>query len=106
MARLRKLLADEEKIAFEVRRRQRLAAYLEQIRPGVIAARTKIVPDQDAQALVNSRFAALPANVHLTPESLHIDFQGPDEFLAAIGALIYAVNNDYDAVSRFLARRS
>ena len=86
-------------------RRQRLAAYLDEIRPGVIAARTKVVPDQAAQALVNSRFAALPANVHLTPESLHIEFQGQEEFLAAIGALIYAVNNDFETVSRFLGKR-
>jgi len=100
--KLNQLLADGGKIEYEVRRRERLVAYLENIRPQVIASRTKVVPDQDALALVNSRFASLPPNIALTAESLHIDFHGTEEFLAAIGAVIYALNNDYEAVNRFI----
>jgi len=33
---------------------------------------------------------------------LTIDFQGTDDFLAKIGALVFALQNDYEAVSDFI----
>lgn len=102
IASLERLLSDGGKIDFEARRRERLATYLARIRPQVIANRTTVVPPQQALSLVNSRFTSLPPNITLTPGSLHIDFEGSAGFLAAIGALVYALNNDYEAVRRFL----
>lgn len=106
VANLNKLLTDGGKVDFEVRRRERLSAYLDRIRPEVIANRTKVVPDRDALAVISSRFHSLPSNVALRPGSLHIDFTGLEGFLAAISALIYALNNDFEAISAHLADRT
>lgn len=92
------------RVGFEVRRRERLAAYLEQIRPDVIANRTHLVAATEAPRLVTSRLTTLPANVALKPGRLEIDFAGVEEFLAAIGAVVYALKNDYEAVADFLGR--
>lgn len=92
------------RVGFEVRRRERVAAYLEQIRPDVIANRTHLVAAAEAPRLVASRLATLPANVSLRPGRLEIDFAGTEEFLAAIGAVVYALKNDYEAVASFLDR--
>lgn len=105
IAQLERLLSDGGKVEFEVRRRERLDAYLTKIRPQVIANRTKIVPDRQAAAIINSRFNSLPGNINLTGNSLHIRFDGSADFLSAIGALVYALNNDYEAINRFLERQ-
>ena len=38
----------------------------------------------------------------LTRSSLHIDFDSTDHFLAAVGALIYAMHNDFEKIRDFL----
>ncbi len=95
-------LAAEGNTSFEVQRRKRLAAYLERIRPEVVANRTRVVPDSQAVALLNSRFASLPPNVTLAPTNLTVEFRGTEEFLAAVGAIVYALNNDFEQISAFL----
>lgn len=102
IARFEELVTSDGKIYFELRRRQRLTEYLERIRPEVIANRTKVVPDESALGLISSRFSSLPASVTLTPSSLHIEFSGVADFLAAVGSVIYALNNDYEAVAAFI----
>ena len=49
--------------------------------------------DRPAQAaeLLSSRFDRLPDGVELTPHSLHIDFQGREEFLERLGAVVLAL---------------
>jgi hypothetical protein len=86
----------------EMHRLLRIEALLDQVRPEVIANLTQVVPEDQGLALVNSRFGKLPANVTLTPESLHIDFHGTEEFLQAMGAVVFALNNDYEAISGFI----
>jgi hypothetical protein len=44
-----------------------------------------VVREEQGLALVNSRFGKLPANVTLTPTSLHIDFYGTEDFLQQSG---------------------
>jgi hypothetical protein len=63
---------------------------------------TKVARDDQALALVNTRFSRLPANVELTPTSLHIDFHGTEDFLRAFGAVVYALNNDFEAVQEHI----
>lgn len=58
----------------------------------MIVAWTKVIADRVIHAVVHSRFAALPLNVHPTPERLRIDFRSAEEFLTTPGALIYRVN--------------
>ena len=83
-------------------RREDLIARLERIRPAVIANMTKVARDDQAHALVNTRFKNLPPNVELTPTSLHIDFHGTEDFLQAFGAVVYALNNDFEAVQQHI----
>ena len=100
--RLKQLVTDGDIHEREIRRRGRLDEFLSKIRPEVIANLTKVSRGEQATHLLSSTFRKLPANVTLTPHSLHIDFQGMEEFLAAFGAVVYALNNDYEEISRFI----
>ena len=99
---LERVAQDGGPIGREIARRQRLDGILERLRPAVIANLTRVVRDDQALALLNTRFDKLPANVTLTPTSLHIDFFGTEDFLAAFGAVVFALNNDYETISGFL----
>jgi hypothetical protein len=102
IARLERIAAGGGVVEREIARRERLDQLLERIRPDVIANMTKVARDDQALELVNTRFSRLPANVELTPTSLHIEFQGTEEFLQAFGAVVYALNNDFEAVQQHI----
>jgi hypothetical protein len=102
IGRLEALARDGGPVEQEIGRRARLETFLERIRPTVVASLTRIADDRDALALINSRFAKLPENVALTPTSLHIDFSGTEDFLRAIGAVVYALQNDYESIRDFI----
>jgi hypothetical protein len=89
-------------IAREVVRRQRLEEKLLAMRSFMKANTTKIVRDEHALALLSTRFRTLPPNITLTSKSLHIDFYGTEDFLAAIGAVVYALQNEYEKISDFI----
>ena len=86
----------------EIRRRARLENFLERVRPDVVANLTRVVRSDQALALFNSTFGKLPPNVTLTPRSLHIEFFGTEDFLQSFGTVVYALHNDYEAISAFL----
>ena len=102
IARLEQLQAEGGPLEREIRRHNRIEVFLEQIRPQVLANLTHVARDADALALLSSRFDSLPANVVLSTHSLHIDFDSTDQFLSAVGALIYALHNDFEKVRDFL----
>ena len=103
VARLERLARDGGPIESEIQRRGRLEDFLERVRPMVVAKMTRVTRDsKQALELINTRFAKLPANVALTPSSLHIDFFGTEDFVQAVGAVIYALNNDYETISGFI----
>lgn len=104
IARLEELHREGGPLEREVRRHDRLATFLERIRPQVLANLTHVARDADALELLSSRFQSLPANVVLTGTSLHIDFDSTDGLLAAVGALIYALHNDFEKVRDFIER--
>lgn len=106
ISRLRELLEDGAIHAREIRRREKLGALLERIRPDVVANLTRVVRRDQALELRSTTFGKLPANVSLTPSSLHIDFFGTEDFLQAFGAVVYALHNDYEAISRFIEREA
>ncbi len=56
------------------------------------------------RALVSTRFQNLPANITFTPQSLRMEFYGTEDFLAAVGAIVYALQNDYPAISAFIEK--
>jgi hypothetical protein len=102
IARLERIAAGGGSVELEIARRERLDQMLERIRPDVIANMRKVAHDDQALALVNTRFQKLPPNVQLTPTSLHIEFHGTEDFLQAFGAVVYALNNDLEAVQQHI----
>lgn len=101
---VRRLQAEGGPIHHELQRRARLKQYLEGMRAYVAAQRTTVAADERAVRLANTRFADLPPNVTLAPRSLQIDFQNTEEFLRAFGAVVFALNNDYEAIREFIDR--
>jgi hypothetical protein len=104
ISRLEAIASGGGTVEREIARLGRLEAVLERLRPAVIANLTKVVRDENALALINTRFEKLPPNVHLSPSSLHIEFHGTENFLQAVGAVVYALNNDYESISAFIER--
>ncbi len=49
-----------------------------------------------------SRFGDFPAEIDLTPSTLHIQFQGLQDFLMKVGSVVYALQNDLDAIEAFV----
>lgn len=100
--RVKRLEAEGGAVHHEVRRRSKLEQYLEGMRSYVAAQRTTVAADDRAIGLRNTRFDNLPANVALTPRSLQIEFGNTEEFLRAFGAVVFALNNDYEAIRNFI----
>lgn len=86
----------------ELRRRDRVAEYLAKLAETGRTRRTKVAQDQRAVELLSSRFGRLPAGVALTPRRLVVDFSSPQEFLERIGGVIFALQNDFEAVREFI----
>ena len=102
IARLRALQNDGGIHQSEIKRRTNLEAFLERIRPDTVARMTPVVRRDQAIELLSTTFRKLPPNVKLTPTSLHIDFFGTEDFLKAVGSLVYALHNDYEQISDFI----
>jgi hypothetical protein len=86
----------------ELRRRQRLEDRLTQLVAAARAQHVRVVPDSRALELVSTRFGKLPAGVTLSPARLTIDFVGTEDFLEKFGAVVFALQNDFDAISEFI----
>jgi hypothetical protein len=102
IARLQELAAEGGVIAREVARRERVEQQLLAMRSYLHSRQTKVVRDELAPALVSTRFQNLPANITFTPQSLRMEFYGTEDFLATVGAIVYALQNDYPAISAFI----
>ncbi len=100
--RLEELRREGGPLDLEIRRHNRLADFLQQIRPQVLAHLTDVARDEQALEMLSSRFQSLPANVVLTRSSLHIDFSGANELLEAVGTLIYALHNDFERIRDYI----
>jgi len=86
----------------ELRRRQRLEDRLTQLVAAARAQHVRVVPDSRALELVSTRFGKLPAGVTLSPARLTIDFFGTEDFLEKFGAVVFALQNDFDAFSELI----
>ena len=84
------------------RRRERLSGYLERLAEVGRSRRTTVAIEARAMDLINTRFGRLPAGITLTPQRLAIDFSSPEEFLQRVGSVIFALQNDYDAIRVFI----
>jgi hypothetical protein len=86
----------------ELRRRQRLEDRLTQLVAAARAQHVRVVSESRALELVSTRFGKLPAGVTLSPARLTIEFFGTEDFLEKFGAVVFALQNDFDAISEFI----
>ena len=86
----------------ELRRRQRLEDRLTQLLTAARSQHIRVVPDSRALELVSTRFARLPPGIELSPARLTIEFFGTEDFLEKFGAVVFALQNDFEAISRFI----
>ncbi len=96
---------DDPRVAFERRRRERLEQALDALSPHTRSRLVRVIREDrpaDALGLLSSRLASLPEGVEFTPGSLHIEFQGREEFLQRLGAVIFALENDTERVLDFV----
>jgi len=102
ITRLERITESGGAVEREIARRERLDAFLHRIRPAVIANMTKVVRDAEAEALLRSRFKQLPAGIDLSPGELRISFGDMNDFLQKFGAVLFALNNDLEAIQEYL----
>ena len=88
--------------AVEIRRRERLDRNLQLLLQTAHSRRTPVAAGDRALELVSTRFRNLPPGVDLSPSQLTIDFNGTKDFLEKVGAVVFALQNDYEAVSEFI----
>ena len=89
----------------EIERRERVERYLDSIVRFASRQHKQIARGNAASiALLSARFNSLPPGVELTATELKIVFRGTEDFLQKIGALVYALQNDLEAVSEFIER--
>ena len=88
----------------ELRRRARVEEYLASAAQIGRAKQRKVVPDSRALDLLSSRFSKLPAGIELGAHKLSIEFFGTEDFLEKVGSLVFALQNDYEAISAFIER--
>ncbi len=109
-SRLQQLLVDPT-VCFERERHASTlaAATKDELRELLITAAKRISSAErtyldGSAALEHQRthFADFPAEVHLTSSSLHINFQGFEDFLTKVGIVVYALQNDLDSIETFL----
>jgi len=97
-----RLVQETGRFERESRRRERLSGYLERLAEVGRSRRTTVATEERAMDLINTRFARLPAGITLTPKHLSIDFSSPEEFLQRVGSVIFALQNDYEAIRAFI----
>ncbi len=86
----------------KLRRCQRLEDRLTQLVAAARSQHVRIVPHSRAMELVSTRFAQLPAGVTLSPARLTIDFFDTEDFLEKFGAVVFALQNDFEAIREFI----
>ena len=86
----------------ELQRRQRLEDRLTQLVTAARSQHIRVVPDRRALELAGTRFAQLPPGVALSPARLTIEFHGTADFLQKFGAVVFALQNDFEAISEFI----
>jgi hypothetical protein len=88
----------------EIRRRSRVEQNLNLLLQSARSRHIQVAPDNRGVGLVNTRFATLPVGITLSPSRLTIDFTGTPDFLEKVGALVFALQNDYEAVGEFIEK--
>jgi hypothetical protein len=100
---LRDILSNPE-FEREARRRKRVEDQVLQLARLAHSRQSQVAQGEAAQGLIDSRFTTLPPGVDLTRERLTIEFHGPEDFLQKFGAVVFALQNDYESLAAFLER--
>ena len=86
----------------ETRRRKRVETYLARMAEFARSRNTRIASGGTASAIVSSRFGKLPPGVELSAGKLTVEFTGTQDFLEKVGSVIFALQNDFEAVRCFI----
>jgi len=86
----------------EIARRERVEQYLDGMLQYATRKHTVIAKASAAEQLLGTRFSQLPPGVDLQPGELRIQFSGSEDFLQKFGAVVYALHNDFEAISEFI----
>jgi hypothetical protein len=92
--------ADSGAVRQEVKRRARVEERLDQLARHAVSTRVEVARDEAAAVLLSSRLAGLPEGVDMARGALSIRFGDMQDFLRKFGAVVFALQNDYDAVER------
>jgi hypothetical protein len=93
----------EGQLAPELARRTRLEKNLDEILQFASRKRTYFARHEAARDILSSRFSRLPPGVDLEPREVRIQFEDPQEFLEKFGAVVFALQNDYEQIAEFIA---
>jgi hypothetical protein len=97
-----RVLQQDRRFAPEIARRERVEQYLDGMVRYASRQRKLIARDHAAEQLLSSRFANLPPGVDLSPTELRITFCGTEDFLEKFGAVVFALNNDFEKIEKFI----
>src|ERR1039457_979770 len=87
---------------YEIRRRDRVEVHLAELLTLARSRHIYVAPENRGVELLSTRFGHLPPDIDLTPIRLTIKFSGMAEFLQKFGAVVFALQNDYESISAFL----
>jgi hypothetical protein len=90
-------IRDSPDFKMEWQRKERLAERLEAMRRLQAGARVAITVEPQ---VLGQRLPDLPSGVGLSPGTLHIQFETPEELLSKLFALAQAIANDYEAFEK------
>ena len=88
----------------EIERRKRVERYLDEMKRFLTQKGAEVARNEVANVILSSRFANLPPGVALEPGELRIHFSGMADFLQKFGAVVFALQNDFERVSELLER--
>jgi len=95
-------LQEDGRFGPEIERRNRLEHYLDAIVQVASRQHKEVARHQQAETLLSTRFGKLPPGVDLAPGELRIAFYGTEDFLQKFGAVVYALNNDFEKIENFI----
>jgi hypothetical protein len=101
LARLQAVQQDG-RLGSEIARRGRVERYLDGMQQYASRRHKTIARNTAAEALFGSRFANLPDGVDLQAGELRIQFRGTEDFLQKFGAVVFALQNDFEQISEFI----
>ena len=86
----------------EIQRRERLEHYLDTIVQAASRHHKEVARNHSAETLLSTCFTSLPPGVDLSPGELRIAFHGTGDFLQKVGAVVYALQNDFEKIQDFI----